>query len=146
MVGGQSLDLEAEKIARPASASAAQIQRIHNLKTGALIAFSCESGAILGQGSAQERAALRTYGEAIGLAFQMADDLLDASGSSASVGKKVAKDAAAGKATFVSIAGLDGARAELARVLETAVAALAPFGERASVFADAAHFVASRTH
>jgi farnesyl diphosphate synthase len=144
MVGGQALDLEAEKLAGAAPQTLAHIRRLQGMKTGALISFSCEAGAILGAAGSPERAALRGYGEALGLAFQIADDLLDAEGDAATVGKRVAKDAAAGKATLVSLMGLDAARSELARVEAHAADALASFGSAGDVLREAARFVGRR--
>lgn len=144
MVGGQALDLEAERLPRAAPASLAEILHMQSLKTGALIRFACEAGAILGQAAPDARAALNAYGAKLGLAFQIADDLLDAEGDAATVGKAVSKDAAAGKATLVSLMGPEAARAELKRVEAAAIEALAPFGERAGTLIEAARFVASR--
>ncbi|HEX2841475.1 farnesyl diphosphate synthase [Hyphomicrobium sp.] len=144
MVGGQALDLDAERLNGGRVLSAAEILHLQSLKTGALIRFACEAGVILGRGSAEERAALRTYGLALGRAFQIADDLLDAEGDAATVGKAVSKDAAAGKATLVSLMGLEEARAELKRAEQAALDALAPFGARGAVLADAARFVVRR--
>jgi farnesyl diphosphate synthase len=144
MVGGQALDLEAERLfaGRPQTVDA--IRHMQSLKTGALIRFACEAGAILGEGDHAARAALSRYGAALGFAFQIADDLLDAEGDAATVGKAVSKDAAAGKATLVSLLGLDAARAELRRAEQAAIEALAPFGARAGTLAEAARFVARR--
>jgi len=144
MVGGQALDLEAERLPRTAPPTLAEIQHLQSLKTGALIRFACEAGAILGEAGPDARDALRTYGKEIGLAFQIADDLLDAEGDAATVGKAVSKDAAAGKATLVSLMGIDAARTELARVEQAAIEALSPFGSRAGALIEAARFVASR--
>jgi farnesyl diphosphate synthase len=144
MVGGQALDLEAEKLGQPASPSLSHVHHLQGMKTGALITFACEAGAILGGAGRGERQAIRDYGVALGLAFQIADDLLDAEGDEATVGKAVAKDAAAGKATLVSLMGLDAARAELARVEQAAVDAVSLFGPRAAMLVDAARFVARR--
>jgi farnesyl diphosphate synthase len=144
MVGGQALDLEAERIARDAPLTLAEILYLQSLKTGALIRFSCEAGAILGEAGPEARQALRRYGTEIGLAFQIADDLLDAEGDAATVGKAVSKDAAAGKATLVSLLGLEAARAELKRVEQAAVDALHSFGSRADPLIEAARFVAAR--
>jgi farnesyl diphosphate synthase len=144
MVGGQALDLEAERLPTGTAPALAEILHLQSLKTGALIRFSCEAGAILGEAGAEARAALRDYGTEIGLAFQIADDLLDAEGDAATVGKAVSKDAAAGKATLVSLMGIEAARAELRRVEQAAIAALAPFGARAEPLIEAARFVASR--
>ena len=144
MVGGQALDLEAEKLASPAPQTLANIRRLQGMKTGALISFSCEAGAILGAAARDQRAALRSYGDALGFAFQIADDLLDAEGDASTVGKKVAKDAAAGKATLVSLMGLEAARNELSRMEAQASSALSPYGERGEMLREAASFVARR--
>ncbi|WP_333793713.1 polyprenyl synthetase family protein [Hyphomicrobium sp.] len=144
MVGGQALDLEAERLSAATPLSLAAILHLQSLKTGALIRFACEAGAILGEAGQDARAALASYGQNIGLAFQIADDLLDAEGDADVVGKAVSKDAAAGKATLVSLMGIDAARAELRRAEEAAIAALDPFGARARPLIDAARFVASR--
>lgn len=146
MVLGQMLDLEAEKRNEPAKPSADHIRHLQALKTGALIAAACEAGAVLASASNAERGALRTYGEKLGLAFQIADDLLDAEGDAATMGKAAGKDAAAGKATLVDLIGIDDARAQLADAVRGAEMALAPFGERASPLIQAAHFAAKREH
>ena len=140
MAGGQMLDLEGEK--KPLTAES--IADMQAMKTGALIRFACVAGAIIGQAAAAERAALDAYGCALGQAFQIADDLLDAEGDSAVVGKATAKDAAAGKATLVARLGLLGARAALEAKAAEAVAALAPFEPRTAVLAEAARFMVSR--
>ena len=99
MVLGQMLDLEAEKRGDPASMSAAHVRRLQALKTGALIAAACEAGAVMAGAADDQRAVLRRYGENLGLAFQTANDLLDAQGNAAAMGKATGKDSAAGKAT-----------------------------------------------
>jgi farnesyl diphosphate synthase len=144
MVGGQSLDLMADKLGEPSAPSAAHVRRLQGMKTGALLVFACEAGAILANASADDRAALKTYGEALGLAFQIADDLLDAEGDAATVGKAVGKDAAANKATLVSLMGLEAARRTLEETEAVALAALDPFGPRAEVLRETARFVARR--
>jgi farnesyl diphosphate synthase len=145
MVGGQALDLEAERTLGPRPApTVADVLHLQALKTGALIRFACEAGGILGGADGAERAALSAYGAALGRAFQIADDLLDAEGDAVTVGKAVNKDATAGKATLVALMGREAARAELERAEQAAIAALAPFGERGGVLADAARFVARR--
>ncbi|MEC7303510.1 MAG: farnesyl diphosphate synthase, partial [Pseudomonadota bacterium] len=106
MVGGQMIDLQAEN----ETFDIGQITRLQRLKTGELIAYACEGGAILGQASNNAREALRGYAHDLGLAFQIADDLLDVEGSVEEVGKAVNKDEDAGKATFVSILGVERAR------------------------------------
>lgn len=146
MVGGQVMDLEADKLGVPPSPDLAHIRALQAKKTGALLRVACEVGAILGRAGAAERAALVSFGEALGLAFQIADDLLDAEGDAATVGKAVGKDAAAGKATLVSLLGADAARQRLAEVEAEAIACLAPFGPRAATLVETARFVARRTH
>lgn len=142
MAGGQMLDL----MAPGAKASEADVLRLQAMKTGALILFACEAGAILADAGAAQRRALREYGTALGLAFQLADDLLDVDGDAAVVGKAVAKDKDAGKATLVGLIGVDAARARLAGFQGQALDALAPFGAAANMLAAAADFVANRTH
>jgi farnesyl diphosphate synthase len=142
MAGGQMLDLEAPGHAL----SEADILRLQGMKTGALILFACEAGAILaGAGEAQLRA-LSDYGRALGLAFQLADDLLDVVGDAAMMGKAVSKDQNAGKATLVSLIGADAARRRLCEMEALARDALAPFGAEAATLTAAAHFVANRKH
>lgn len=146
MVGGQAMDLEAGKLALPAPSDVGHVITLQALKTGRLIRFSCEAGAVLAGSGVANRAALRQFGEHLGLAFQIADDLLDAEGDAERVGKAVAKDNGAGKATLVSLIGIEAARLELDRTLEKALKALEPFGKRAQVLAMAAQFVANRDH
>ena len=141
MVGGQMIDLIAEH--RP-DLDIGTITRLQRLKTGALIAFACEAGAILGKAPAELRLALRGYAHDLGLAFQIADDLLDVEGSAAATGKPVGQDAAAGKATFVSILGVERARAQAELLIAQAVAHLEPFAERADLLRQAARFVVDR--
>ena len=141
MVGGQMIDLLAE---HRADLDIGAITRLQRLKTGALIAFACEAGAILGKAPQDLHLALRGYAHDLGLAFQIADDLLDVEGSSAATGKPVGADAAAGKATFVSILGVDRARAQASLLVDQAVAHLEPFEDRAKLLRDAARFVVDR--
>ena len=140
MVGGQMIDLIAEK--QPLDIGA--ITRLQRMKTGALIAFSCEAGAVLAKAPAELRTALRGYAHDLGLAFQIADDLLDVEGSPADIGKPVGADAAAGKATFVSILGVDRARAQAELLVRQAVAHLDLFTERAELLRQVARFVVNR--
>jgi farnesyl diphosphate synthase len=140
MAGGQQLDLEAEAVQQ----DTAGVERIQALKTGALIRFAAEAGAILAQAGERERRAVITYADRLGLAFQVSDDLLDVAGDAATVGKATGKDAAAGKATFVSLLGIDAARDKLVRLEAEAIAALEPFGERAAALQDAARFMSRR--
>lgn len=152
MVGGQMLDLAAEGRFTPGDRrqrlSERAIRRLQALKTGALIEFAVQAGAILApRASRGERKALATYGRALGLAFQIRDDLLDVEGEAARVGKAVAKDEAAGKATFVSRLGLEGARRELGRASEAGRAALeAAFGARAGTLLALLDFNRARDH
>jgi len=143
MVGGQVLDLASEKGASDLH-SLEGVTTIQRMKTGALIRFSAEAGAILAAAAPDQRRALRAYGEALGAAFQIADDLLDAEGDASATGKAVGKDAAAGKATFVTVLGVEGARARLAELNAEARAALAPFGAAADRLAAAIDFVSNR--
>jgi farnesyl diphosphate synthase len=140
MAGGQQLDIEAEDH----QLDMAGVARVQALKTGALIRFAAEAGAILARTSTHNRRAMVAYAEKLGLAFQIADDILDAVGDPAILGKATAKDAAAGKATFVSLLGLAAARDMLARLEAEAIALLTPFGTRAGVLQEAARFVVRR--
>ncbi|MGE0577134.1 MAG: polyprenyl synthetase family protein [Reyranella sp.] len=143
MVGGQMLDMLAEgQAAREMSIGA--ITRLQRLKTGALISFSCTSGAILGKASESLRMALAAYAHDLGLAFQIVDDLLDIEGDAAQLGKTPGKDAAAGKATFVSILGRERARAQANLLARQAAQHLEPFGEAADLLKQAAEFVVAR--
>jgi farnesyl diphosphate synthase len=141
MVGGQMLDLIAEH--RP-DLDIGAITRLQRLKTGALIAFACEAGAILGKAPPEMRTALRGYAHDLGLAFQIADDLLDVEGSAGETGKPVGQDAAAGKATFVSILGVERARSQAQLLVRQAVAHLDVFEDRADLLRQAARFVVDR--
>ena len=140
MVGGQMIDLIAEHRLLDIGA----ITRLQRMKTGALIAFSCEAGAILARAPPEARTALRGYAHDLGLAFQIADDLLDVEGSPAETGKPAGADAAAGKATFVSILGVERARSQAELLIGQAVAHLDLFGGRAELLREAARFVISR--
>jgi farnesyl diphosphate synthase len=142
MVGGQMLDLLAETKGREMSIGA--IIRLQRLKTGALISFSCTAGAILGKAAEPLRNALSAYAHDVGLAFQIVDDLLDVEGEASEIGKTPGKDAAAGKATFVSILGLERARAQAGLLARQAAAHLEPFGQQADLLKQAANFVVSR--
>jgi len=139
MVHGQMLDIAAETA--PVPLTLAEITRLQAGKTGALISFAAEAGAIL---AGTDRAPLAAYAKALGLAFQIADDILDVEGSEEAAGKRLHKDAEAGKATFVSLLGLEGAKARAAVLVAEAEAALAPYGNRAETLREAARFVISR--
>jgi farnesyl diphosphate synthase len=140
MVGGQMIDLSAEN----QNLDIGAITHLQRLKTGAIIAFSCEAGAILGHAGPQARHALNSYAHDLGLAFQIVDDLLDAEGNADVTGKPVGADAAAGKATFVSILGLDRARDQAKMLGAQANAHLEPFGAKADSLRWMTEFVIAR--
>jgi farnesyl diphosphate synthase len=139
MVLGQALDIAAETA--PVPLTLAEVERLQAGKTGALIEWSGTAGAVL---AAADPAPLAAYARALGLAFQIADDILDATGTVQATGKRVGKDAAAGKATFVTLLGLDGARARAAALVDQAAAALSPYGARGDVLVQAARYVIDR--
>lgn len=138
MVGGQMKDIEAEAGGFSSYQAIAEMQRG---KTGALFRFACEAGAIM---AAADRMPLRQYAEHIGLAFQIADDILDVESDAATLGKATGKDKGRGKATFVDFLGLDGAKQEAARLSDAAVAAVAVYGDKARLLADTARFIVAR--
>ncbi|MGE3622722.1 MAG: polyprenyl synthetase family protein [Bdellovibrionales bacterium] len=140
MVGGQMLDLIAETTELDIGA----ITRLQRLKTGELIAFSAEAGAILGKTSTQHHNALRAYAHDLGLAFQIIDDLLDAEGTEAETGKSVGRDAKAGKATFVTVLGRERARSQAKLLSEQAIQHLSVFDGRAKHLEEVARFVVDR--
>jgi farnesyl diphosphate synthase len=144
MVGGQMYDLEAESSTAPLELAA--IRRLQAMKTGALLSFSVEAGALLAGASPAATGAFITYGRSIGVAFQIADDLLDAESDTATLGKRAQKDAGRNKATFVGALGLEGARRELARLVAEAEAAVdaAAVGAKGDVLKATARFVAAR--
>ncbi|TAJ35496.1 MAG: polyprenyl synthetase family protein [Reyranella sp.] len=146
MVGGQMLDLLAEQQASGSQEerSIGAITRLQRLKTGALISFSCTAGAVLGKASEPMRAALSAFAHDLGLAFQITDDLLDVEGNVVELGKTPGKDIEAGKATFVSILGLERARAQAGLLARQAAAHLDSFGEAADLLRQAANFVVAR--
>lgn len=139
MVLGQALDIAAETAASPLSLD--QITRLQAGKTGALIRWSAEAGAII---AGADPAPLRAYATALGLAFQIADDILDVTGDAAVAGKRLQKDATAGKATFVSLLGLEGAQARARSLVDEAEHHLASYGHKAHTLIDAARFVIAR--
>ncbi|MGR3502699.1 polyprenyl synthetase family protein [Pseudaestuariivita sp.] len=140
MVGGQMLDIAAESAGRPLTLE--EITTLQDGKTGALLLWSATAGPRM---AGEDLTALDTYGRAIGLAFQIADDLLDVEGSAEEVGKAVGKDADAGKATFVSLLGVDGSKRRAAELVDTACAALDGYGADAETLRALARFVISRT-
>ncbi|MEZ5810101.1 MAG: polyprenyl synthetase family protein [Rhizobiaceae bacterium] len=140
MAGGQMLDLQAAS-ERPDEEG---VIRLQAMKTGALIRYACEAGAMAAGAPTESRGRLAEFGSAVGLAFQLADDLLDATGNSEDLGKAAGKDAAAGKATLVAMHGPAWARRQLDGLVDQAVGVLEPFGPRAAMLAAAARFTASR--
>ncbi|MDT3684831.1 MAG: polyprenyl synthetase family protein [Pseudorhodoplanes sp.] len=146
MAGGQMLDLAAEGRfdGQHSALDEKSILTLQAMKTGALLRFACVAGAILGRASPAQRAALSRYGEALGAAFQIADDLLDVEGDAATIGKATQKDAASGKATLVGILGVAAARQRLTELVAQAHVALAIFGENAAILRETARFVADR--
>ena len=140
MAGGQALDLAAEKNAPDEQG----IKTLQAMKTGALIRFACEAGAIIAGASSDDRQRLRAFGEKIGLAFQLADDLLDETAEASALGKAAGKDRARGKKTLPALHGHDWTRAKLEQLVAEASDCLAPYGERARDLLDAARFIAAR--
>jgi len=141
MAGGQMLDLEAEE---HASHDEAEVLAVQNLKTGALFRFACEAGPILAGAGEEARARMVDYARNIGLAFQIADDILDVEATAEELGKATGKDAAAGKATFIDLYGLEGARARARQLVEAAQESLAPHDSRADNLRAAARFIIER--
>lgn len=139
MVLGQALDIAAETAGR--SLTLEEITALQAGKTGALIGFAAEAGAVI---AGADRGPLRRYAASLGLAFQIADDILDVTGDEAKTGKRLHKDAGAGKATFVSLLGLEGARERAAELVAEAEAALAGYGKGADNLIAAARFVIAR--
>ncbi|MGJ4858495.1 polyprenyl synthetase family protein [Labrys sp. KB_33_2] len=145
MAGGQMLDLEAEgRFEGTAELSAQAIAQLQAMKTGAILSCAVEMGAVIGRADAPVYQTLLSYGRALGAAFQIADDILDIEASSAELGKATGKDADRGKATLVSLWGVDKARAELERLTGDALGALAGFGAEADILRAAARFTADR--
>ena len=140
MAGGQALDLMAEDN-KPDEAGIITLQA---MKTGALIRFACEAGAIIAGASREDRERMAEFGSAIGLAFQLADDLLDVTADAAIMGKATGKDAAAGKATLVALHGIDWTRKQLSGLVAQAESLLEPFGDDAVILKQAARLIAER--
>ena len=141
LIGGQVADLEAEG---RHDVTLADLERLHRAKTGALLGACVVGGGVLGGAGEDDLARLARFGDAIGLAFQVVDDILDATEGAAQLGKTAGKDAAAGKATYVRLLGLDGARQTAARLLDDAQAAIAPLGERGAVLRGLAGLIVDR--
>ena len=145
MIAGQMLDLYAEKL--PASTDAeALIKHIEEMKTGRLIRYACEAGAILGKASPQQRQALIDYSRKIGIAFQIADDILDVEGEQELVGKTLNKDAAQGKVTFVTLYGLDNAKQISRQLIDEARQIIAIFGDKAENLSALAQYIIDRKY
>jgi farnesyl diphosphate synthase len=142
MAGGQMMDLVAGEMELDLPA----VTRLQQLKTGALIGFCLEAGAIMGRAPPEGRTSLRGYARDVGLAFQIADDLLDVEGEEAKTGKRVGKDGPAGKETFVSLLGVDRARQQAAHLVEQAIEHLQNFGPEADLLRAIARFAVERDH
>jgi farnesyl diphosphate synthase len=140
MAGGQMMDLAAET----ANFDLRTVTRLQQLKTGALIAFSVEAGAILARIPPEGRTPLRGYARDIGLAFQIADDIMDVEGDEALAGKALHKDDAAGKATFVTLMGIERAREQATALVDQAIGHLSGFGEEAALLRAIARYVVER--
>lgn len=140
MVGGQVLDIEAEGLER----TEADIRQMQAMKTGALLRFACEAGAILAKATPEHQAAMTRFGNTIGLAFQLADDLLDVTATSEQLGKTAGKDLTSEKATLVSLYGIEKTKSLLNELIGEAEAELAPFGEKAAILKAAARYIATR--
>ncbi len=138
MVGGQMLDMQAEN---KGFASLEKISAMQHAKTGALFEFACISGPLM---AGEDASALLSYAKHIGLAFQIADDILDVESNAQALGKATQKDNAKGKKTFVDFMGLDGAKQQAARLVAEAKSAISPYGEKADVLHQAADFIISR--
>lgn len=140
MAGGQMLDLNAEQ----ETPNEQSIKLLQSMKTGALLRYACEAGAILGSASTNQRATLVKFGQLIGQAFQLADDILDVTSNEAQMGKKVAKDHGAGKGTLVALYGLEKAQQIADDLTAQAIATLEPFGDKANILKATAQFVVGR--
>lgn len=140
MVGGQTIDLEAERRA----INFAQLSTMHRMKTGALITAAVDLGALAVDATEAQRLALKNYSEAMGLAFQIRDDILDVTGNEADTGKTQGADIAQGKSTFISLLGLTAANEQAARLRDQAIAALAPFGAAGEPLIALADFIIAR--
>jgi farnesyl diphosphate synthase len=149
MVGGQMIDVMADQLTEagtPRGMSLPEITRMHQMKTGRLISYSCMAGCILGKAPSSLRVALKNYAHDLGIAFQIADDILDVEGSTEMLGKTAGKDEAAGKSTYVSLLGLEQAKVKASMLAEQACKHLDPFQEKADMLRELATFVVQRTH
>ena len=141
MIGGQMLDILAEQMDEM---DLPEIIRLQQMKTGRLFSFACEAGAIMGKASHEDRQALKSYARDIGLAFQLADDVLDVEGDADSMGKAVRKDLDAHKATFISLLGLEKAKEQADALSYQAIASLECFDEKADLLRDLSRFIVER--
>ncbi|MEO1066969.1 MAG: polyprenyl synthetase family protein [Pseudomonadota bacterium] len=142
MVGGQMLDIDAEHNEK----NDQQVRTLQAMKTGALLRAGCEMGAIIAGASAADRETMVAFGKVIGLTFQLADDLLDATADAETMGKATGKDAEQGKATLVGLHGIDGVRTLLSEEVMKAENLLEPYGDKANILKDMARFIANRAH
>lgn len=142
MVGGQMIDMESEGC----TLSLDETRHLHALKTGCLIRYAAESGAILGQASSTLRHCIHSYGTNIGAAFQIADDILDVTATTQDLGKTQGKDNASGKSTFVALLKIDGARSEAVSLVEKAITDIASFGHAADCLRDLACYIINRKY
>lgn len=146
MVGGQALDMQATDMQAEAKSvtDVLEVEQIHSMKTGALLRYSCESGALLAGADARVVDACSRYGSAVGLLFQIADDILDATASSETLGKSAGKDAAQSKATYVSLLGLEQARSFAGQTHRVALEAADRLGEDGNTLKDFATYIMER--
>ncbi len=142
MIGGQVLDIAAET----KSLNESEILQLQSMKTGALLRFACEAGAVIADAPDQHRKTLRKFGKIIGQAFQLADDLLDVTSNSETMGKATGKDEAKGKKTLINYYGVDGCKARLDQLIAEANDLLVSFGEKASILRQTAQFIIERKH
>jgi len=140
MIGGQMIDMKAAE----QTLTAEQVMQLQRLKTGALFEFSCEAGAVLGEASKADCERMLSYARDFGLAFQITDDLLDVTSTAEKTGKSVGKDQDQGKATLISIYGIDGAKAEAQKLVSRAIDTLAPYGEKAAELQALATYLLTR--
>lgn len=143
MIGGQMLDLMSEG---EIELSLTDIVRLQSMKTGRLLIYACEAGAILGNAPFESRQALKTYAGDLGLAFQITDDILDIEGSVEKMGKTLRKDVEVGKATYVSMVGVDEAKKKAKELILHAIDSLKPFGDKADMLRELALFILNRDH
>jgi farnesyl diphosphate synthase len=144
MIGGQVIDMLADSLKGGEQFGVEDVVNLQRLKTGQLFEFSCEAGPILGQASDQDRARFRAYAREMGVVFQITDDLLDVTSTAEKTGKKVGKDADKGKATLVTLLGVEGARAEARRRADAAIAALGPYASRSPALSGLPLFLLDR--